>query len=320
MKRCLIALLLLVMAVQPALAAEGGYRYEVTKLGLYVNLEEDWLDDVSARKLSLWVRTDEAVQAGGALGYALFYVIPDLTGYAPKTYEEGQAWLNENAVLLGGVLAHSDAKADLSGILPALQKTPLGEAGGTAFTLVRPESLDATALDPDLSALAEAVYAALLEEGRFAFYDATADYGYLGMLDAADLVSGDSLTNDWIASAKLTVVNFWGTFCNPCISELPTLEQLSQTYADRGVRFLGVVTDGYDEQTLSLGKEILASTGVSYPNIGPYVSSAALAGVQFTPTTVFLDGAGHLVGEAVVGGMALEDWEKAIEERLAMAS
>ena len=32
---------------------------------------------------------------------------------------------------------------------------------------------------------------------------------------------------------KIVVVNFWGTFCAPCVAEMPTLAELQETYADK---------------------------------------------------------------------------------------
>ena len=36
-------------------------------------------------------------------------------------------------------------------------------------------------------------------------------------------LEGNTVTNDIFSQADLTVVNFWGTFCNPCINEMPEL-------------------------------------------------------------------------------------------------
>jgi peroxiredoxin len=42
---------------------------------------------------------------------------------------------------------------------------------------------------------------------------------------------------------KLVVVNFWATWCQPCTTEMPTLEALWQQYKNRGLVVLGVSVD-----------------------------------------------------------------------------
>ncbi len=42
---------------------------------------------------------------------------------------------------------------------------------------------------------------------------------------------------------QLYVVNFWATWCPPCVTELPYFEKLSKEYRDKGVRFILVSLD-----------------------------------------------------------------------------
>lgn len=44
-------------------------------------------------------------------------------------------------------------------------------------------------------------------------------------------------------TGHLTVVNFWATWCKPCIKEMPYLEQLGASYANKGVKVLLVSND-----------------------------------------------------------------------------
>jgi thiol-disulfide isomerase/thioredoxin len=44
-------------------------------------------------------------------------------------------------------------------------------------------------------------------------------------------------------SDTVYVINFWATWCKPCIEELPYFEQLTQTYADKKVKVILVSTD-----------------------------------------------------------------------------
>ncbi len=56
-------------------------------------------------------------------------------------------------------------------------------------------------------------------------------YGY-----PLEVVDGNGLTGETIdptATGKVTVLNFWGTWCTPCVNELPYFEQIAKDYGDR---------------------------------------------------------------------------------------
>lgn len=48
---------------------------------------------------------------------------------------------------------------------------------------------------------------------------------------------------------RLTVVDFWATWCAPCVRSFPELIQLSNAYQDKGVRFVGINEDGPRNQS-----------------------------------------------------------------------
>jgi len=49
---------------------------------------------------------------------------------------------------------------------------------------------------------------------------------------------------------KTVVINFWATWCKPCLREIPDLSKVYEQYKARGVVMLGVMTDDPDNQTL----------------------------------------------------------------------
>lgn len=92
------------------------------------------------------------------------------------------------------------------------------------------------------------------------------------------------------------VVNFWAGYCAPCRAEAPDLENLSQKWADRGAKFLGVNT--YDE---AAGMQAFARNyGVTYPSVVDVHTGTvqlAFAGTvapSALPTTIVLDAEGRV--------------------------
>lgn len=43
--------------------------------------------------------------------------------------------------------------------------------------------------------------------------------------------------------SRVLVVNFWASWCAPCVREMPTLSEVSRQYAGRGVQFVGIGVD-----------------------------------------------------------------------------
>ena len=67
---------------------------------------------------------------------------------------------------------------------------------------------------------------------------------------------------------KPAVVNFWASWCIPCVDEAPELEKTWQAYKDRGVAFLGI--DYVDTEPKA--REFMQRHGITYPN-GPDLGS-----------------------------------------------
>lgn len=78
-----------------------------------------------------------------------------------------------------------------------------------------------------------------------------------------------------ISGKALTVIDFWATWCQPCIRSMPRLVELSETYKDQGVSFIGISVDS--PRNLSKVKPFARSMGIQYP--------------------VLLDSSGELMGD-----------------------
>jgi peroxiredoxin len=61
---------------------------------------------------------------------------------------------------------------------------------------------------------------------------------------------------------KLLIVNFWATWCPPCLEEIPAFVRLQHAYAERGVQFLGVALDAGDEV-----RAFMREHAVNYPSV-----------------------------------------------------
>ncbi len=117
-------------------------------------------------------------------------------------------------------------------------------------------------------------------------------------------LDGNDVTNDIFAQKDLTVVNVWGTFCGPCISEMPELGEWSASLPDN-VQLIGLVCDvnSYDDkEQVQAAQDIVKDTGAAFTHLVANGDlDALLNAVSAVPTTFFMDKEGNLVGEPVVG-------------------
>ena len=59
------------------------------------------------------------------------------------------------------------------------------------------------------------------------------DLCYNYTLPIVDGTGDTGETFDPTATGKITIINFWGTWCTPCVNELPYFEQVAQEYGDQ---------------------------------------------------------------------------------------
>jgi peroxiredoxin len=96
---------------------------------------------------------------------------------------------------------------------------------------------------------------------------------------------------------KLVIVNFWATWCQPCLTEMPTLEALWQQYRARGLMVLGVSVDrGAPRPVLD---PYVSRVGLSFPVLLDADLKASQAWrVTGLPATFVVRPGGHAVGMA----------------------
>lgn len=104
---------------------------------------------------------------------------------------------------------------------------------------------------------------------------------------------------------KAVVINFWASWCIPCRTEAPLLEQTWREYRDRGVIILGV--DYVD--TEDAAKKFIQEYGMTYPN-GPDLGTRISQTYRITgvPETYFITRAGKLLSGIDVNGRAYGNW------------
>ena len=69
-------------------------------------------------------------------------------------------------------------------------------------------------------------------------------------------MNGIVVTQKVFEEHKVTMIILWGTFCSPCISEMPDLAELNKEYADQGFQVIGIPVDIVDQNLIKIDDKV----------------------------------------------------------------
>lgn len=137
---------------------------------------------------------------------------------------------------------------------------------------------------------------------------------------------GRAVNEEMFAGHKVTMINIWATYCNPCIAEMPDLALLNEAYEEGEFQVVGVVVDlldqyGVSSDALETAWLIIEMTGADYTHLIPSydLTMAKLIEVSAVPETIFVDSEGNILtpDTQYLGARSYDDWKTIIDGMLA---
>ncbi|MDD4168689.1 MAG: TlpA disulfide reductase family protein [Desulfotomaculaceae bacterium] len=134
--------------------------------------------------------------------------------------------------------------------------------------------------------------------------------GYFPPFNLAGLDGKQYQSVNVFSANQVTLVNFWATFCGPCIREMPALEQLRQNYQGRSLGLIGIVLDSKKADT---ARSMVTRLGTGYPHLlddgwfGPYIYAV--------PQTFLVDNEGKIL-QAMTGAKSLQQFSDTVDPYL----
>ncbi|MBI3586999.1 MAG: TlpA family protein disulfide reductase [Ignavibacteriales bacterium] len=92
---------------------------------------------------------------------------------------------------------------------------------------------------------------------------------------------------------KVVIVNFWATWCGPCVREIPDFVELYKQYKDKGLEIVGI---SIDQGGWAVVQPFIKKHGIQYPIVLATPQFAGEYGnIQAIPTTYIVDKNGYVV-------------------------
>ena len=124
--------------------------------------------------------------------------------------------------------------------------------------------------------------------------------------EMANMAGGTSKLSDFVKLNKVTLVDFWASWCGPCRQEMPNVKAAYEKFGAKGFGIVGVSLDRDEEAW----KKCVTDMGMAWPQLSDLkywdCEGAALYGVRAIPATVLIGQDGVILARNLRGEQLTE--------------
>ncbi len=151
------------------------------------------------------------------------------------------------------------------------------------------------------------LYESLSPEAQNSYYgrevrDEVAPMSYVGSLaptvTVLDREKNEKMLSFTSTHNKLLLIDFWASWCQPCVKEMANLQRLYETFHDKGLGIIGISTD----QNVDDWEDALQELQLPWLNYMDLNKQATTEyGVKYIPTIFVVDAKGNIIAEKLRG-------------------
>ena len=110
-------------------------------------------------------------------------------------------------------------------------------------------------------------------------------------------------------NGKVVILNFWATWCGPCVGEIPDLNRIQADFAN------DVIIIGITRESEEIVSNFMTKNKISYKISCGSKNTERLSGIHIFPTTFILDREGK-PNQVIRGSRNYEGFKEAVEKAL----
>ncbi|MCC6725027.1 MAG: TlpA family protein disulfide reductase [Saprospiraceae bacterium] len=147
--------------------------------------------------------------------------------------------------------------------------------------------IDGAAFTPKFSTFGDTFYLEPAVVHYRHLFDELTKYKTLNgtLLNMADLTKYD-----------YTIIDFWGTWCGPCVKDLPKMQELYHKFQSKNLNLIGIAVDADEQKVMNFVKKQKLTNSILFEKMNDQKTGLyGLLNIQVFPTYMILDKAGTII-------------------------